>query len=92
MKKYPKTIKVKFKERIVPNSSCGTGYDEPSIYEIILDTGKSISVTLHDWYRPYESTSKEIRRICYEEVPVMNPADTFDMFLTCWKEQLGIKL
>lgn len=86
----PKVIEVRYKETIVPNMSCGTGYDEPSIYEVVLDNGEVLEKTLYDWYRPYEDTARNIKDICYG-MPIMNPSDAFAMFLDCWKKHLGIK-
>ena len=86
----PKVIEVRFKERITPNMSSGTGYDEPSTYEVILDNGEVQEETLYDWYRPYEKTAKDIKDICYG-MPIMNPGEAFMMFLECWKKQVGIK-
>lgn len=86
--KYPKVTKVQYKETIVPNMSCGTGYDEPSIYILTLDNGDTVEKTLYDWYRPYESTAKQIKEICYG-MPILNPMDAFTMFFECWKEHLG---
>lgn len=87
---YPKVTKVQYKRTIVPNASCGTGYDEPSIYSLTLDNGEVVEKTLYDWYRPYSETSKQIKDICYS-MPILNPSDAFTMFLECWKEHLGIK-
>lgn len=86
----PKVTKVQYKETIRPNMSCGTGYDEPSIYTLTLDDGSTVDKTLYDWYRPHEDTAREIKDICYG-MPIMNPMDTFDMFLECWKNHVGIK-
>ncbi len=70
--------------------SSGTGYDEPSTYEVVLDNGEIQEETLYDWYRPYEDTASDIKDICYG-MPIMNPGEAFMMFLECWKKQVGIK-
>ena len=42
--KYLKTFK--------PHMSCGTGYSEPDIFEVTLDNGSTINMTVDTWYRP----------------------------------------
>lgn len=88
--KYPSIIKVELKKVIRPNMSSGTGYDKPSIYVLTADTGETFERILENWYRPLEDTVRNIREICYN-LPILNPMDTFYMFLECYKKEIGIK-
>ena len=54
-KKAIRVISVKYLYHYAPNASCGTGYDEPDIYELTTDTGDKYKLSVSMWYRPYDS-------------------------------------
>ena len=44
-----KIVSFKYLKTFKPQGSCGTGYSEPDIFEVTLDNGSTINVTVDTW-------------------------------------------
>lgn len=81
----PKVIKIEHIETICPNISSGTGYSEPDVFKFYTDNGNSFTYMIDVWYRPKDVIAKTCREVCYEKLPIGNPAETLSMLLDYYK-------
>ena len=51
-KKIKTVEEIEFVEKIIPQSSCGTGYSEPTTYRIFYDDGTFDKVIIDSWCVP----------------------------------------
>jgi hypothetical protein len=84
----PKAVKVEL-NRVTPNGSSGTGYDEPCNFKIYLDNGEVLKRTIYDWYRPYGETINSIKEMCIA-IPASNLLEVMDMALDAWKADVSL--
>ena len=56
-----KVTAFKYLETFKPHGSCGTGYSEPDIFDVTLDNGEIIKMTVDTWYRPADMIYGEFK-------------------------------
>ncbi|MBP5722380.1 MAG: hypothetical protein J6X18_02190 [Bacteroidales bacterium] len=63
--------------------SCGTGYSEPDMFQVICDDGTAKVVDIDIWYRGEDSSIAEFYRTMRTEFPnCENLEEAFDMWKT----------
>ena len=95
--------KIEFIKKIRPQCSCGTGYGEPDVFDVILENGIVKRVLIDMWYVPDELRRERFREQFnremwldlgdhVEEIYIENMDDAFDMYEhqlnEHWKERL----
>ena len=83
---------VSYSHHYVPNTSCGTGYDEPDYYNLHAKDGETYQVSISMWYRQYDAFDQEAKlgfqlmREC-QGIIVDNLDETIKMCRKCYKEK-----
>ena len=81
-----KITKISYLERYRPNMSCGTGYSEPDIFQVICDNGTAKNVWIDIWYCSEEGSISEFYETMKEEFPdCKNLDEAFEMWRTALK-------
>lgn len=77
-----KIISIKLEKHIVPTGSCGTGYSEPDVFEIIDEDKNKTKVVIDIWYRCPDDIIKVFKQEMDKTFPEgYNFDETFDMYL-----------
>lgn len=54
-----KVVNIKYVKSVIPETSCGTGYSEPDVFNVIFDNNTSAQINIDIWYR-HKSNIKPI--------------------------------
>lgn len=71
-------------EHFVPKSSCGTGYSEPDLFNIILTDGTNAKIYIDIWYRSVSSIRNEFLSALkrnFANYTIKNIAKAYEMYV-----------
>ena len=78
-------VKINYLDTFVPNMSCGTGYSEPDLFQVICDDGTAKVVDIDIWYRTEDSAIAEFYSTMRTE---FSNCDNLEEALEMWKTTL----
>ena len=82
-KKIKTVEEIEFVEKIIPQSSCGTGYSEPTTYRIFYDDGTFDKVIIDSWCVPKKKLRTTfLETIISNNLKIKNLDEAFEMFKT----------